>query len=332
MAPVRRVAGADDGALVLVDATSGAGGLPVDISRDRRLLLRAAEVLRLRRRPVARGALARPRWSGPRRSARPAAGSRRSSTCRPRSTTRRKNQTYNTPSLATLFLMAEQLDWINGQGGLDFAVVAHDATAPAGSTAGRRRPPTPRRSSPTPTSARWSSARSTSTRASTPPRSPRPCAPTASSTPSPTASSAATSCGWRCSRRSTRPTSRRSPPASTTWSSASERQVAQRQPIAATRDQRDPAPLLGGRGPGAAAVVGRCGSRGRPAGASGAAGRAWPPASVERRRAGAPGAPSGRSPSLEHQHPAAAGETEMPSPCGCAGSRTVPTSAKPGNV
>ena len=27
--------------------------------------------------------------------------------------------------MATLFLMAEQLDWINGQGGLDFAVVAH---------------------------------------------------------------------------------------------------------------------------------------------------------------------------------------------------------------
>jgi len=33
MAPVTRVAGADDGALVLVDATSGAGGLPVDISQ-----------------------------------------------------------------------------------------------------------------------------------------------------------------------------------------------------------------------------------------------------------------------------------------------------------
>ena len=33
MAPVRRVDGADDGALVLVDATSGAGGLPVDISQ-----------------------------------------------------------------------------------------------------------------------------------------------------------------------------------------------------------------------------------------------------------------------------------------------------------
>jgi phosphoserine aminotransferase len=33
-----------------------------------------------------------------------------------------KNQTYNTPSVATLFLMAEQLDWLNGLGGLDFAV------------------------------------------------------------------------------------------------------------------------------------------------------------------------------------------------------------------
>ena len=30
----------------------------------------------------------------------------------------RKNQTYNTPSLATLFLMAEQLDWMNAHGGL----------------------------------------------------------------------------------------------------------------------------------------------------------------------------------------------------------------------
>lgn len=32
-----------------------------------------------------------------------------------------KNQTYNTPALATLFLLAEQLDWFNGQGGLDWA-------------------------------------------------------------------------------------------------------------------------------------------------------------------------------------------------------------------
>ena len=49
------------------------------------------------------------------------------------------------------------------------------------------------------------------------------CAPTASSTPSPTASSAATSCASRCTPRSTPPTSRRSPPRSTTSSSASDR-------------------------------------------------------------------------------------------------------------
>ena len=33
-----------------------------------------------------------------------------------------KNQTYNTPAIATLLLMAEQLDWLNGNGGLDWAV------------------------------------------------------------------------------------------------------------------------------------------------------------------------------------------------------------------
>ena len=32
-----------------------------------------------------------------------------------------KNQTYNTPAIATLILLAEQLDWLNGQGGLDWA-------------------------------------------------------------------------------------------------------------------------------------------------------------------------------------------------------------------
>ncbi len=33
-----------------------------------------------------------------------------------------KNQTYNTPAIATLVLMAEQLDWLLGHGGLDWAV------------------------------------------------------------------------------------------------------------------------------------------------------------------------------------------------------------------
>lgn len=33
----------------------------------------------------------------------------------------RKDQTYNTPALATLFLMAEQIDWFLANGGLDFS-------------------------------------------------------------------------------------------------------------------------------------------------------------------------------------------------------------------
>ena len=55
--------------------------------RDRRLLLRAAEVLRLRRRALARGDVAGRDRAGRARSTPPAAGSRRSSTCRSRSTT-----------------------------------------------------------------------------------------------------------------------------------------------------------------------------------------------------------------------------------------------------
>jgi phosphoserine aminotransferase len=34
----------------------------------------------------------------------------------------RSNQTYNTPAVATMFLMAEQIEWMNAQGGLDWAV------------------------------------------------------------------------------------------------------------------------------------------------------------------------------------------------------------------
>ncbi|HUO37822.1 MAG TPA: phosphoserine transaminase, partial [Mycobacterium sp.] len=34
----------------------------------------------------------------------------------------RKNQTYNTPAIATLVLMAEQIDWLLGNGGLEWAV------------------------------------------------------------------------------------------------------------------------------------------------------------------------------------------------------------------
>lgn len=34
----------------------------------------------------------------------------------------RLDQTYNTPALATIYLMAEQVDWFNGNGGLDWCV------------------------------------------------------------------------------------------------------------------------------------------------------------------------------------------------------------------
>ena len=43
----------------------------------------------------------------------------------------RKDQTYNTPALATLFMMAEQLDWMNDNGGMEFAAGRCDASAAA---------------------------------------------------------------------------------------------------------------------------------------------------------------------------------------------------------
>ncbi|MGH2754421.1 MAG: phosphoserine transaminase [Actinomycetota bacterium] len=41
----------------------------------------------------------------------------------------RKNQTYNTPALATLFLMVEQMDWILDNGGLEWAAARCDRSA-----------------------------------------------------------------------------------------------------------------------------------------------------------------------------------------------------------
>ncbi|MDT7539925.1 MAG: phosphoserine aminotransferase, partial [Actinomycetota bacterium] len=34
----------------------------------------------------------------------------------------RLDQTYNTPAVATLLMLADQLDWMNGQGGLEWCV------------------------------------------------------------------------------------------------------------------------------------------------------------------------------------------------------------------
>jgi len=121
MAPVHRVEGADSGALVVIDATSGAGGLPVDISEtdayyfapqkcfasDGGLYVAVLSPAALER---AAEIAATGRWVPAFLDLTTAIENSG------------KNQTYNTPSVATLFLMAEQLDWLNGQGGLDFAV------------------------------------------------------------------------------------------------------------------------------------------------------------------------------------------------------------------
>ena len=41
----------------------------------------------------------------------------------------RKDQTYNTPALATLFLLDQQLQWFNSNGGIDFSAGRSEASA-----------------------------------------------------------------------------------------------------------------------------------------------------------------------------------------------------------
>ena len=119
--PVARVPGADPGALLLVDATSGAGGLPVQADEfdvyyfapqksfgsDGGLwiaLMSPAAVTRAEH--LASGGRYIPEFFSL-----PVAISNS-----------RLQQTYNTPSLATLILLADQVYWLLGQGGLDWAV------------------------------------------------------------------------------------------------------------------------------------------------------------------------------------------------------------------
>ncbi|WP_432037738.1 phosphoserine transaminase [Streptomyces cucumeris] len=119
--PVRRVAGADEGSLVLVDATSGAGGLPVDIAETDVYYFAPQKSF------AADGGL----WIGVfspaalERAARIHGSGRHVPEFFSLPTAidnSLKNQTYNTPALATLFLLNDQLEWMNGQGGLDWAV------------------------------------------------------------------------------------------------------------------------------------------------------------------------------------------------------------------
>lgn len=116
--PVQRP---DGDALVLIDATSAAGGLPVDIADtdayyfapqknfagDGGLWLAIVSPAALARIEAIAGS---GRWV-PDFLSLPIAVENSL-----------KNQTYNTPAIATLILLAEQLDWLNGNGGLDWAV------------------------------------------------------------------------------------------------------------------------------------------------------------------------------------------------------------------
>ncbi len=129
MAPVQRPEGttAADG-LVLVDATSAAGGLRFDpaqtdvyyfapqkcLGSDGGLWLAAVSPAAVER---IESIAASGRWIPASLDLKTALDNSR------------KDQTYNTPALATLFLAAEQVNWINQNGGLEFAASRCDRSA-----------------------------------------------------------------------------------------------------------------------------------------------------------------------------------------------------------
>ena len=127
MVAVRRPAGAD-GALVLIDATSGAGGLPVDVGQTDVYYFAPQKSF------AADGGL----WlallspAAQERIAELSAAERwipeflSLATALENST---KDQTYNTPAIGTLLLLEEQLRWMLEGGGLDWCVARTSASA-----------------------------------------------------------------------------------------------------------------------------------------------------------------------------------------------------------
>ena len=119
-APVKRVAGADEGALVLVDATSAAGGLAVDV-RESDVYYFAPQ-----KNFASDGGLWLALFSPAalERAARIGSSGRwvpdflNVNTAIDNSL---KNQTYNTPALSTLVTLNSQVQWLNANGGIDFA-------------------------------------------------------------------------------------------------------------------------------------------------------------------------------------------------------------------
>jgi phosphoserine aminotransferase len=122
MLPVERPEGSG-GSLVLIDATSGAGGLPVNVGEADAYyfaaqkafgaegglwlaVLSPAAVERIEQLDGVDGG----RWQPPFLSLAVALENSR------------KEQTYNTPAIATLFLLADQIEWLLEGGGLEFGV------------------------------------------------------------------------------------------------------------------------------------------------------------------------------------------------------------------
>jgi phosphoserine aminotransferase len=121
MAPVARPAGADEDSLVLIDATSGAGGLPVDVQQSdvyyfapQKSFASDGGLWLALMSPKALARVAEIKASG-----RWIPGFLDLSIAVDNSG---KDQTYNTPAVATLFLLADQIDWMLGLGGLSGAV------------------------------------------------------------------------------------------------------------------------------------------------------------------------------------------------------------------
>jgi phosphoserine aminotransferase len=120
MAPVLRPAGAA-GALVAIDATSGAGGLPVDVSQVDAYYFAPQKSF------AADGGLwvallspaAQERIAALHASERWIPEFLSLSTALENSL---KDQTYNTPAVATLFLLADQIRWMLDGGGMDWCV------------------------------------------------------------------------------------------------------------------------------------------------------------------------------------------------------------------
>jgi phosphoserine aminotransferase len=124
---VRRPAGADG--LVIVDATSGAGGLRVDPSEfdvyyfspqkcfasDAGIWVALCSPAAIER--AEKLVADKNRWVPATLDLKIAIDNSR------------QDQTYNTPALATLFMLAEQTEWVNGNGGLEWAASRCDQSA-----------------------------------------------------------------------------------------------------------------------------------------------------------------------------------------------------------